>query len=89
MNIKIEIVLALLTQFIGLCFFVWKVSAWYTILETRIEANNRDINNVANAARESARENYQVIQMQISHIQEHLAKTGDYLPPSLKKWEGS
>jgi hypothetical protein len=89
MNIKIEVALALLTQFIGFCLFIWKISAWYAILNTKIEKNHVDINNVGKTVRENAREDYRIIQMEISHIQEHLIKIGDYHPPTIKRWEDS
>lgn len=89
MNISFEMALALLAQFIGLCFFIWRVSTWFAVLDTRIEKNQRDINNAANSIREDARENYQVIQMQISHVQEHLAVRDGYHAPTIRKWDNS
>lgn len=79
--------IAIVGQIIGLCFFTWRIAIQYGILKAEINRNKNDLNNAAKAIREDLKASYQIQQMQISHIQEHLSSKDNYHPPSLKGFD--
>lgn len=75
------------SQIIGLCFFVWRIAIKYGDLNSRVEQNRHDLNNLSITIREAIRDVYQINKMEIGHIQEHLVNRDGYHPPSLKIWD--
>lgn len=86
-QLDISLVIAIVGQIIGLCFFTWRIATQYGILKAEINRNKNDLNNAAKSIREDFKSSYFITQMQISHIQEHLSLKDNYHPPSLKGFD--
>lgn len=88
-NFDVNLVILVAGQIIGLCIFVWRIAIEFGLLKAQIERNRNDLNGAMLSVREDLRNIYQIQQMQISHIQEHLQKNKDdnYHPPSLRMWD--
>lgn len=86
-QLDVPFVITIVGQIIGLCFFTWRIATQYGILKAEISRNKSDLNNAAKAIREDLKSAYQINQMQICHIQEHLASKDNYHPPSLKGFD--
>jgi hypothetical protein len=74
-------------QLIALCGFTWRIAIQYAILKTQIDKNRSDLNAGLTSIRDDLKNAYQIQQMEISHIQEHLQQKDGYHPPSLRGWE--
>jgi len=74
-------------QLIALCGFTWRIAIQYGILKNQIDKNRLDINGATASISDDLKNAYQIQQMQISHIQEHLQQKDGYHPPSLRNWE--
>jgi hypothetical protein len=86
-NFDVTLIVLIAGQIIGLCVFVWRVAIQYGLLQAQIERNRNDLNGAMLSMREDLRSVYQLHQMQISHIQEHLSIRDNYHPPSLRLWD--
>ncbi len=59
----------------------------YLILKSQIDKNRSDLNAGLSSIRGDLKNAYQLQQMQIAHLQEHLQQKDSYHPPSYRDWE--
>ncbi len=80
------IIITGITWLASLFLLSWTLGRKYGELKNGIEKNHRDINGACNALRTEARTRSYLLELQIRHIQAHLAKD-DYNPPTLNDFE--